>query len=241
MAPSQRRRSIDSSSGSSEFSPNPRDQSQAKTRTEPLDDDGNGGLSYTHEPPPGPPPGYSPPSTSTVQPASQVPPSGYRIPLGTSPAAPFPGIERTREAPFTDADGRTPVFIGSALMQGSVHPCKIVAARCYVSYGGGEVVHQGRYDLLPFVPALMEFVLTSHGRVPPGRRPVKGGFEQGGTELYHAVAVIDGTKVPGKTGTHLVRAFGNCAFLTACKCGSDSCLHSIRVAATSLTVGKSTL
>jgi hypothetical protein len=211
MAPSQRRRSIDSSSGSSEFSPNPRDQSQSsKTRTGPLDDSGNGGLGYTHEPPP---PGYSPPSTSTAQPALQVPPSGYRIPLGTSPSDPFPGIERTREAPFTDSDGKTPVFIGSALMQGSVHPCKIVATRCYVSYGGGEHVHQGRYDLLPFVPALMEFVLTSHGRVPPGRRPVKGGFEQGGTELYHAVAVIDGTKVPGKTGIHLVRAFCKCVIV----------------------------
>jgi hypothetical protein len=36
--------------------------------------------------------------------------------------------------------------------------------------------------------------------------PVKGGFEQNGTELFHAVAVIDGVKVPGKTGIHLVRA-----------------------------------
>lgn len=108
-----------------------------------------------------------------------------------------------------DADGKTPVFLGSALMQDSVHPCKIAPKHqqpCYVSYGGREVVHQGRYDLLPFVPAFMEFVPTSHGRVPPGRRPVKGGFEQGGQELYHAVAAINGTRVPGKTGIHLVRA-----------------------------------
>lgn len=231
MAPSQRRRSIDSSSSSSEseFSPYTRDQLKKK---------GGAGTSRSgyaqpdpthghHEPghlPP--PPSYSPPSTSisTVQPVQsvpQVPPSGYRIPLGVpaefsspspspSSAPSFPGIERTREAPFTDADGKSPVFIGSALMQDSVHPCKIVPSiqnePCRVSYGGSEVAHEGRYDLLPFVPALMEFVPTSNGHVPNGRMPVKGGFEQNGTELFHAVAVIDGVKVPGKTGIHLVRA-----------------------------------
>jgi hypothetical protein len=246
MAPSQRRRSIDSSSSSSEpeLSPYTRDQLKQQQK-------GGSGTSRSgdaqpepdpthghHDPGPPPPSySYSPPpstsiSTSTVQPVPvqvgphQVPPSGYRIPLGmpeppssssspsaSSPSSPhpsFPGIERTREAPFTDADGRSPVFIGSALMQDSVHPCKIVPGilnePCRVSYGGGEVAHKGRYDLLPFVPALMEFVPTSNGHVPHGRWPVKGGFEQNGTELFHAVAVIDGVKVPGKTGIHLVRA-----------------------------------
>jgi hypothetical protein len=222
MAPSQRRRSVDSSSSSSEseFSPYARDKKGGMGDAQP--DLTARGL---HEPDePGhlpPPPSYSPPSTSTaqpvVQPVPQGPPSGYRIPLGM-PAVPpssafsssFPGIERTREAPFTDSDGRSPVFIGSALMQDSVHPCKIVPSiqnePCRVSYGGREVAHEGRYDLLPFVPALMEFVPASNGHVPHGRMPVKGGFEQNGTELFHAVAVIDGVKVPGKTGIHLVRA-----------------------------------
>jgi hypothetical protein len=52
----------------------------------------------------------------------------------------------------------------------------------------------------------MEFVPAANGHVPHGRMPVKGGFEQNGIELYHAVAVIDGVRVPGKTGTHLVCA-----------------------------------
>jgi Protein of unknown function (DUF3421) len=232
MAPSQRRRSIDSSSSSSEseFSPDTRsNKKNGGTGTSRSGDDAQPdptrghhepGHGYGHLPPP---PSYSPPSTSTstavqpVQSVPQVPPSGYRIPLGipepsSSPSTPpsFPGIERTREAPFTDADGKSPVFIGSALMQDSVHPCKIVPKiqnhPCRVSYGGTELAHEGRYDLLPFVPALMEFVPTSNGHVPHGRTPVKGGFEQNGTELYHAVAVIDGVKVPGKTGIHLVRA-----------------------------------
>ena len=140
----------------------------------------------------------------------QVPPSGYRIPLSV-PGTPFPGVERTREAPFTDLDGKSRVFIGSALLEYSVHPCKITPDRehpCQLSYGGSEIAHTGRYDLLPFVPEHMEFVKTSHGRVPFGRRPVKGGFENDGSELYHAVAVIDGVNVPGKTGIHLVRPSG---------------------------------
>ena len=225
MAPSQRRRSVDSSSSSSEseFTPYTRDKKDATGDAQLVDPTAR---SHHMSDEPGhlpPPPSYSPPSTSTstsaVQPVPQGPPSGYRIPLGmpaVPPSSPsssypsFPGIEKTREAPFTDSDGRSPVFIGSALMQDSVHPCKIVPSfrnePCRVSYGGREIAHEGRYDLLPFVPALMEFVPTSNGHVPHGRMPVKGGFEQNGSELYHAVAVIDGVKVPGKTGIHLVRA-----------------------------------
>jgi hypothetical protein len=67
----------------------------------------------------------------------------------------------------------------------------------------GEHAHSGRYDLLPFDPNTMEWVSASHGRVPDGRRPVEGGYEQGGEVLYHAVAVVNGIKVPGKTAPHL--------------------------------------
>lgn len=51
----------------------------------------------------------------------------------------------------------------------------------------------------------MELVHTSGGRLPPGKRPVEGGYEEHGAKLYHAVAEIKGVKVPGKTGEHLVR------------------------------------
>jgi len=49
----------------------------------------------------------------------------------------------------------------------------------------------------------MEWVPTSHGRIPQGRRPVEGGYEDHGGKLYHALANYQGIRVPGKTGEHL--------------------------------------
>ena len=71
-------------------------------------------------------------------------------------------------------------------------------------YAGEERQHQGRYDLLPFIPSAMEWVTTNGGRVPQGRRPIEGGYEEDGSMLYHAAARIGNVIVPGKTGPHLV-------------------------------------
>lgn len=49
-----------------------------------------------------------------------------------------------------------------------------------------------------------DFSLTSLGQIPSDRRPVEGGFEEGGQHLFHAMMTIDGVQVPGKTGEHLV-------------------------------------
>lgn len=54
----------------------------------------------------------------------------------------------------------------------------------------------------------MELVPAYGGQIPPGRRPVVGGQEihNGAPQLlYHALAVVDGVRVPGKAGLHLVR------------------------------------
>jgi hypothetical protein len=53
----------------------------------------------------------------------------------------------------------------------------------------------------------MEWVPTRDGEIPPGRRPVEGGYEANGKKLYHALGDIDGVDVPGKTGIHLVSWF----------------------------------
>lgn len=148
-------------------------------------------------------PGHPSPTTPSHS-HSAPPPSGFRVPL-TSTAA-FPTTQAGLPVAY-DADGRSPIFLGSALLEKSVHPCKIAPALtppCRVPYGGRETEHQGRYDLLPFDPNSMEWVHTSQGRLPPGHRPVEGGYEDYGSKLYHAMGVVNGIKVPGKTGEHLV-------------------------------------
>ncbi|KIY44032.1 hypothetical protein FISHEDRAFT_52145 [Fistulina hepatica ATCC 64428] len=136
--------------------------------------------------------------------AARAPPSsGYRIPLTSK--APFPSAEQLGPPPCYDANGQ-PIYIGSAILERSVHPCKIGAhlqTHVALPFGGEEHAYEGRYDVLPFVPSQMEFVRTSHGQIPPGRRPVEGGYEEGGSKLYHAMATINGVRVPGKTGIHL--------------------------------------
>lgn len=147
-----------------------------------------------------PPPAY--------EPEHKTFPSGYRIALDAS--SDFPPLSSSGEPPCFDADEHSPVFIGSALMADrTVHPCKIaprLVPACRVPYGGVELAHYGRYDLLPFDSATMEWVTTSRGRIPYGREPVQGGMEENGS-LYHAIGVVDGVRVPGKTGVHLVRVF----------------------------------
>jgi len=146
-------------------------------------------------PPNGPPPPYS-------DQASPV--SARRIPLNTQ--GPFAAKEDVGEVLLYDMDQQSPVYFGSAMMGQGVHPCKIVphlTPLCRIPYGGSEIEHHGRYDLLPFNSEKMQLVPASGGRVPPGKRPVIGGYEEDGKELYHAVANVNGVEVPGKTGEHL--------------------------------------
>jgi hypothetical protein len=145
-----------------------------------------------------PPPPYSPP---------RPPPSGYRIALDVG--SPFPSPSHAKEPPSHDTGGTAhPIFLGSAIFNDSVHPCKIaprLTPPCRVPYGGSEVEHHGRYDLLPFDPETMAWVPTSLGRIPTHRSPVQGGYEENGARLYHAMATVRDVRVPGKTGEHLVR------------------------------------
>ena len=157
----------------------------------------------TFSPPSGPPP----PPVPSRRPAPPTPPaSGQRIALTTD--TPFPSPSDLPPSSLHDTGGpQQVVYVGSAIFQSSVHPCKIAShltPPVRVPYGGGEHEHQGRFDLLPINDQMMEWVSTSHGQIPTGRRPVEGGYEENGARLFHAIAYINNVWVPGKTGEHLV-------------------------------------
>ncbi|GAA5982695.1 hypothetical protein JCM11641_002340 [Rhodosporidiobolus odoratus] len=128
-----------------------------------------------------------------------APPAGLRVPCSANSA--FPTYDLVGEGSFMDKDA-SPVWVASALVGNSVHPCKVARGVCMYSYSGSEKHHKGRYDILPLTEQ-MEWVAAEGGHLPKGRRPVEGGFEEGGQHLFHALATIDGVQVPGKTAEHL--------------------------------------
>jgi len=146
------------------------------------------------------------PPPQAQPPPSRPPKSGFRIQLDHSDVE-FPPSSQTGPPVCLDTDGESPVYIGTATLHDvSLHPCKICPSSnppCRIPYGGDEIEHHGKYDLLPITPD-MEWVPTRNGEIPPGRRPVQGGYESNGEKLYHAVGKINGMDVPGKTGRHLV-------------------------------------
>jgi len=162
-----------------------------------------------------PPPQYEAGSSSFAPAAAGAPPpAGHRVPCSTENNAPMPSIESIGPAPFNDLDG-SPVYVVSALIMDqrtgsvqAVHPAKANARftpPVRLSYGGREVLHQGRYDVLIVTPQ-MEWVPAKDGKMPKGRRAVEGGFEADGRHLFHARARVNkhpNLWVPGKTGEHL--------------------------------------
>jgi len=75
-------------------------------------------------------------------------------------------------------------------------------------YGGVEctINRDEPFFIVPLDTSTMEWVQARDGLAPEGRKPVHGGFEQNGEPLWHAVALIDGVRVPGKAGEHLAGA-----------------------------------
>lgn len=126
-----------------------------------------------------------------------------------------------------DAYGRQ-IFLGSALLinkleqDHSLHPCRIVVSSpdsftCLVPFGGKEVEHDGRWQLMPFDPEQMEWVFPSDGgMIPLGRQAVQGGYEPYNfqritkRDLYYGLVSLissDGKeeRYAGKLGEHLGR------------------------------------
>jgi len=138
---------------------------------------------------------------------SHPPPSGFRIPLASN--AEFPSPQQVGPRACVDVNGVSLVYLGSAILGDSIVPCKIapsVHPACRVPHEGVELHHYGTYDLLP-ITSDMEWVPTMKGEIPPGRRPVEGGYESNGAKLYHALGTLYTfgvyVGVPGKAGEHL--------------------------------------
>ena len=96
------------------------------------------------------------PAPQQLQLQHHAPPSsGFRVPLqsgsyavGGGGYSPFPTDPKLAgEPPCRDADGVSPVYVGSAIFPDSVHPCKIAPHLtpniCRVPYGGTEYEHSG--------------------------------------------------------------------------------------------------
>ncbi|SJL10221.1 uncharacterized protein ARMOST_13605 [Armillaria ostoyae] len=126
------------------------------------------------------------------------PDSGFRFSLDGS--SPFPQQDLLGPPPCRDW-GNKPIYISSVIFDKSVHPCKVRPHQpCSVAFHGCEIRSKGRFDPLLFNPETMELARTSEGRVPDGRRLIKGGYEEDGMPLYHGV---EGHRAPGKTSPHL--------------------------------------
>ncbi|VDC06810.1 unnamed protein product [Peniophora sp. CBMAI 1063] len=135
-----------------------------------------------------------------------VPPQERRVQMHTALATNPLLAELRQSAPFMDRDG-SPVFVGSALIDGAVYPCKVTLSRSgeegvtpvRVPLSGKEVVHHGVYEILVIDEETMEWVGARNGRLPFGRAPVEGGYDDDMKRLYYAATTIHGCRVPGKT------------------------------------------
>jgi hypothetical protein len=128
------------------------------------------------------------------------PRSGYRTQFAQNQAQPLATLDP--KAPFVDVDGTTPIYVGSAYIDGAVVPCKVVVQdrlRAFVPYYGECVIED--FTILRIDLSRMEWVLASNGEVPTGREPVEGGWEPSYGRFFHAYGDVGGVKVPGKTST----------------------------------------
>ncbi len=149
------------------------------------------------------------PSSGYQVPIQQLNSSGFRIPLQGSSHSGLPPLYLAGQ-PIVNWEDH-PIYFGSAILDKSVYPCKIeynrpdIPAPCSVVVDDAVISHEGRYDLLQFNPDTMELVRASEGRIPAGRRPVKGGYEEDGMPLYHGIAIYpnDRHRIPGKTSPRL--------------------------------------
>jgi hypothetical protein len=160
---------------------------------------------------PSPPP-ISPPKRNTLPTADNPFDEGHPIHIQMTLYTEFPSISQTLPAPCTDKVPSQPVFFGAAILSEEPLvsiPCKVTPklwpSVCHVPLDGREIVHRGKYNIVPFDTEKMELVtVPKHvNELPEGRKLVVGGRDRDGEELYHAVGVYHNLRIPGKVSRSL--------------------------------------
>lgn len=116
----------------------------------------------------------------------------------------FPDEAVVGVAPFRDLEGR-PLYVGTAVLDDRAIPCQIDPRALEARRPATRKVRQAepvRYDVL-VISSSMQWVPAMYGEIPVGRQPVHGGHENSSPHLYHAIARIGNTFIPGKTSPDL--------------------------------------
>ncbi|KDN42837.1 hypothetical protein RSAG8_06591, partial [Rhizoctonia solani AG-8 WAC10335] len=123
-----------------------------------------------------------------------------RVDVGTT----FPDEAVVGVAPFRDSEGR-PLYVGTAILDDGAIPCQIDPQMFAVKRPTTCKSRQAqpvRYDVL-VISSSMQWIPAAYGEIPYGKQPVHGGHENSSPHLYHAIARIGNTFIPGKTSPDL--------------------------------------
>lgn len=124
----------------------------------------------------------------------------------------FPPSSQTLTAPSIGKDGRR-LYFGSAFLTNThIRPSKVSdftkKPECRYALNGKEVSHPGQFSILPFDTRKFELVPATNGQLPLGRRPVTGGFDENGEEMFHCLVYAGPSgqerDLPGLTSIALV-------------------------------------
>ncbi|KAH8929579.1 hypothetical protein BT69DRAFT_1256096 [Atractiella rhizophila] len=142
--------------------------------------------------------------SSELRPVQAEPLAGYRSRFHTETGV-IPLGHKGHVA--TDLYGDL-IYLCSAITNFGVHPAKAgshLVGGANLGWEGVEHGHKGPYDVLFFDEAKMCWIEANGGKPPTGweDRIVDGGYDEKGRRFWHALAEIQGLKIPGKAAIHL--------------------------------------
>ncbi|ODA76064.1 hypothetical protein RJ55_08347 [Drechmeria coniospora] len=126
------------------------------------------------------------------------------------PRSKFPLKAGVGAVPYVNQDHfeqPAPIYLGWARdFDGGVFPCMVDPDKyrgCALVYNNEVVVHQGKYEILPFDETRMEFQKSVHGLVPRGYHAIVGGYDKDHKVQYHCIARWKDRWMIGRAGPQL--------------------------------------